>query len=105
MPVLSLGAVVFGHLTIFLEPNPDDPLNKGALSAVMCASGPAPAHAPSAEAAKLMIEKPQEFQRNVKQSLRGTLVVVGGCAARLSCLAAPYAGGYVMGRNFPTLIK
>lgn len=31
-----------------------------------------------------MIEKPQEFQRNVKASLRG---------------------GYVMGRNFPALIK
>jgi len=64
MPVLSLGAVVFGLMTLFLEPNPDDPFNK--------------------DAAKLMIEKPSEFQRNVKQSLRG---------------------GYVLGRNFPTLIK
>lgn len=36
------------------------------------------------EAAKLMIEKPQDFQRNVKASLRG---------------------GYHMGRNFPALIK
>jgi ubiquitin-conjugating enzyme E2 M len=30
MPVLSLGSVVFGLMTLFLEPNPDDPLNKGA---------------------------------------------------------------------------
>lgn len=43
-------------------------------------------HRPNAlaEAAKLMIEKPQDFQRNVKASLRG---------------------GYHMGRNFPALIK
>jgi len=64
MPVLKLGSVVFGLMTLFLEPNPDDPLNK--------------------EAAKLMIEKPSDFQRNVKASLRG---------------------GYHMGRNFPQLIK
>jgi len=64
MPVLSLGSVVFGLMTLFLEPNPEDPLNK--------------------EAAKLMIERPQEFQRNVKASLRG---------------------GYVLGRNFPRLIS
>lgn len=35
------------------------------------------------EAAKLMIERPEEFKRNVKQSLRG---------------------GYFMGRNFPKLL-
>jgi len=51
MPVLSLGSVIFGLMTLFLEPNADDPLNK--------------------EAAQLMIEKPGEFQRNVKESLRG----------------------------------
>jgi len=62
MPVLSLGSVVFGLMTLFLEPNPDDPLNK--------------------EAAQLMIDKPAQFERNVKQTL---------------------AGGYVMGRNFPRL--
>jgi len=62
-PVLNLGSVLFGLLTLFLEPNPEDPLNK--------------------EAAQLMIDKPKEFERNVKQSLRG---------------------GSVMGRNFPRLI-
>jgi len=62
MPVLSLGSVIFGLMTLFLEPNPDDPLNK--------------------EAAQLMIDKPAQFERNVKQTL---------------------SGGYVMGRQFPRL--
>lgn len=26
-PVLTLGHVLFGLMTLFLEPNPDDPLN------------------------------------------------------------------------------
>jgi len=63
MPVLSLGSVIFGLMTLFLEPNPDDPLNK--------------------EAAVLMIEKPKEFEKNVRESLRG---------------------GYVAGRRFPKLL-
>jgi len=63
MPVLSLGSVLFGLMTLFLEPNPDDPLNK--------------------EAAQLMIDKPEDFKRNVSQTLRG---------------------GYVLGRQFPKLM-
>jgi len=63
MPVLNLGSVLFGLVTLFLEPNPDDPLNK--------------------EAAKLMIDKPSEFENNVRKSLRG---------------------GYVLGRQFPKLL-
>jgi len=51
MPVLSLGSVIFGLMTLFLEPNPDDPLNK--------------------EAAQLMVDKPKDFQKNVQESLRG----------------------------------
>jgi len=51
MPVLSLGSVIFGLMTLFLEPNPDDPLNK--------------------EAAVLMIENRKTFVQNVNQSLRG----------------------------------
>jgi len=62
-PILTLSSVLFGLLTLFLEPNPDDPLN--------------------AEASKLMIDKPQDFEKNVKNSLRG---------------------GYVLGRTFPKLI-
>jgi len=55
MPVLSLGSVIFGLMTLFLEPNPDDPLNK--------------------EAATLMIENRKAFVQNVNQSLRGGYVV------------------------------
>jgi len=50
-PVLTLGSVFFGLMTLFLEPNPDDPLNK--------------------EAADLMINKRADFERNVKQCLKG----------------------------------
>lgn len=63
-PVLTLGSVIFGLMTLFLEPNPDDPLNK--------------------EAAELMVQKRAEFEKNVKQSLRG---------------------GNLFGRQFPVLIK
>jgi len=55
MPVLSLGSVIFGLMTLFLEPNPDDPLNK--------------------EAAQLMVDKPKDFQRNVQESLRGGTIL------------------------------
>jgi len=54
MPVLNLGAVIFGVLTLFLEPNPDDPLNK--------------------EAAQLMIDNRSQFDKNVKQALQGGYV-------------------------------
>jgi ubiquitin-conjugating enzyme E2 M len=64
MPVLNLGSVIFGLVTLFLEPNPDDPLNK--------------------EAAQLMIENRSQFEKNVEQSLQG---------------------GYVVGRQFPKLLK
>lgn len=50
-PVLTLGSVLFGLMTLFLEPNPDDPLNQ--------------------EAAELMIHNKAEFERNVKKALRG----------------------------------
>jgi len=53
-PVLNLSCVMFGLMTLFLEPNPDDPLNK--------------------EAARQMIENRSEFERNVKSALRGGYV-------------------------------
>jgi len=62
-PILTLSSVLYGLLTLFLEPNPDDPLNR--------------------EASQLMIDRPIDFERNVKNSLRG---------------------GYVLGRTFPKLI-
>jgi len=54
MPVLSLGSVIFGLMTLFLEPNPDDPLNK--------------------EAATLMNDNRKLFVQNVNSSLRGGYV-------------------------------
>jgi len=54
MPVLNLGAVVFGLVTLFLQPNPDDPLNK--------------------EVAQLMLDNRTQFDKNVKQSLSGGYV-------------------------------
>jgi ubiquitin-conjugating enzyme E2 M len=62
MPVLNLWAVLMGLVHLFREPNPDDPLNK--------------------DAAQLMIDRPSEFENNVKRSLQG---------------------GYFMSRQFPKL--
>jgi len=54
MPVLNLGSVVFGLVTLFLQPNPDDPLNK--------------------EVAQLMLDNRTQFDRDVKSSLQGGYV-------------------------------
>jgi len=62
-PVLTLGSVLFGLMTLFLEPNPDDPLNR--------------------EAAETMIQRRSEFEKNVRETLRGA---------------------YKFGKQFPTLL-
>lgn len=49
-PVLTVKAVVFGMELLFIEPNPDDPLNK--------------------DAAKLLRDDPGRFARTVQASLR-----------------------------------
>jgi len=49
MPVLNLGAVVFGLVTLFLQPNPDDPLNK--------------------EVAQLMIDNKSTFEKKCETIL------------------------------------
>jgi len=54
MPVLNLGAVVYGLLTLFLQPNPDDPLQK--------------------EVAQLMVDNYTSFEKNVQSSLKGGYV-------------------------------
>eukprot|EP01124_Arcella_intermedia_P018960 TRINITY_DN26090_c0_g1_i1.p1 TRINITY_DN26090_c0_g1~~TRINITY_DN26090_c0_g1_i1.p1 ORF type:complete len:234 (-),score=27.89 TRINITY_DN26090_c0_g1_i1:62-763(-) len=51
---LGLGHVLFGMMTLFLEPNPDDPLN--------------------IEAADLMVKNPAKFKQNVYDSMRGKFV-------------------------------
>ncbi|KAJ1888152.1 NEDD8-conjugating protein ubc12 [Kickxella alabastrina] len=50
-PVLNIQSVIFGLKMLFLEPNPEDPLNK--------------------EAALLMIENKTRFARVVRESMRG----------------------------------
>lgn len=53
-PVLTLSAVLYGLQLLFLEPNPDDPLNK--------------------EAAELLKRDKHAFRRNVEHSIRGGYV-------------------------------
>jgi len=50
-PVLCINAVILGLNFLFLEPNPNDPLNQ--------------------EAAQLMRDNPDRFSDNVRRSLRG----------------------------------
>lgn len=63
-PVLTLSSILYGLQLLFLEPNPDDPLNK--------------------EAAELLKRNPHEFQRNVTAAVRGGYVsgVYFPCARR-----------------------
>eukprot|EP01135_Chromosphaera_perkinsii_P010025 Nk52_evm60s1992 gene=Nk52_evmTU60s1992 len=53
-PVLSINAIIYGLQFLFLEPNPDDPLNK--------------------EAAAVLRENRGGFERNVYKSMRGGFV-------------------------------
>mmetsp|Transcript_83141 Transcript_83141/g.222179 ORF Transcript_83141/g.222179 Transcript_83141/m.222179 type:complete len:89 (-) Transcript_83141:89-355(-) len=53
-PVLSISAVVYGLVYLFLEPNPSDPLNR--------------------EAADALRANREEFARLVQRSLRGQSV-------------------------------
>ncbi|KAI3402573.2 UBC12 [Candida oxycetoniae] len=50
-PVLSLNSVLIGLNFLFLEPNPNDPLNK--------------------EAANMLVKNKRQFERNVYNSMRG----------------------------------
>jgi len=50
-PVLTINSIVYGLQYLFLEPNPDDPLNK--------------------EAASLLKSNRRQFEQNVYKSLRG----------------------------------
>ncbi|KAG5418126.1 UBC12 [Candida metapsilosis] len=50
-PVLSLNSVLIGLNFLFLEPNPNDPLNK--------------------EAANMLVKDKKQFERNVTTSMRG----------------------------------
>lgn len=53
-PVLGVNAVILGLIFLFIEPNPNDPLNK--------------------EAAELMRTNEAVFKEKVKKSLRGGMI-------------------------------
>ena len=50
-PVLTVNAIVYGLQYLFLEPNPEDPLNK--------------------EAARELQDNKRAFEQNVSRSMRG----------------------------------
>ena len=53
-PVLSISSVIYGLQFLFLDPNPEDPLNK--------------------EAAQVLREDPRQFQANVRRSMNGCYI-------------------------------
>jgi len=50
-PVLSINSIIYGLQFLFLDPNPDDPLNK--------------------EAAEVLRNDPRQFEINVRRSVQG----------------------------------
>lgn len=50
-PVLSINSIIYGLQYLFLDPNPDDPLNQ--------------------EAAEVLRDHPKQFESNVKRSMAG----------------------------------
>lgn len=53
-PVLSVNSIIYGLQYLFLDPNPDDPLNH--------------------EAAEVLRENPRQFEANVRRSMAGGYV-------------------------------
>lgn len=53
-PVLSINSIIYGLQYLFLDPNPDDPLNK--------------------EAAEVLRTDPRQFEINVRRSIQGGYV-------------------------------
>jgi ubiquitin-conjugating enzyme E2 M len=72
-PVLNLGSVMVGLQYLFLEPNADDPLNKGKNGMIPSALSCMYAYPMSmhSEAAEDLRRDREQFLRNVKTSLRG----------------------------------
>lgn len=69
-PVLNLNSVMVGLQYLFLEPNADDPLNKGKSTQNTCMSCTV-THAGSAEAAEELKRNREHFVHNVNSSMRG----------------------------------
>jgi len=53
-PVLSINSIVYGLQYLFLDPNPEDPLNQ--------------------DAAKVLRDNPRTFEINVRKSMQGGYV-------------------------------
>jgi len=53
-PVLSISSIIYGLQFLFMDPNPDDPLNK--------------------DAAKDLTDTPRQFENNVRRSMSGGTV-------------------------------
>lgn len=74
-PVLNLNAVMVGLQYLFLEPNADDPLNKGGLLTVLTPTWiPAlmsPSFLPLLDAANDLRQNRERFAQNVARSMRG----------------------------------
>lgn len=53
-PVLSVNSIIYGLQYLFLDPNPDDPLNH--------------------DAAQVLRDNPRQFEQNVRRSMAGGYV-------------------------------
>lgn len=74
-PVLNLNAVMVGLQYLFLEPNADDPLNKGSLPLPLPFSPTQTDRlSGSTDAAKDLRENRQKFAQNVRLAMRGGVV-------------------------------
>jgi len=73
-PVLNLNSVMVGLQYLFLEPNADDPLNKGAAFVFGVITLSDTTLLSSAEAAEDLRRGREKFVYNVKSSLRGANV-------------------------------
>lgn len=78
-PVLNIGAIIYGLLMLFIEPNPDDPLNRGTpVRAGPRRAGPgAPVLSDmrrGTDAGQLLRADRKQFEQNVQRSLRGGIV-------------------------------
>lgn len=71
-PVLNLNSVMVGLQYLFLEPNADDPLNKGAYS--LSTLPPNTVTHLLAEAAEELRRNREQFVYNVKNSMRGVSI-------------------------------
>jgi ubiquitin-conjugating enzyme E2 M len=70
-PVLNLNSVMVGLQYLFLEPNADDPLNKGTFRTHVAAAWLTDV---SAEAAEELRKNREQFIQNVKASMTGRTV-------------------------------